>query len=205
MRIAILVEGGTEKAFLPYLRKFLETRLPGKMPKLVTSIFDGRVPTGKKLHRRVELLLTDRQSPADAVIALTDVYTGTIPPEFSDAADAKSKMREWVGANGKFHPHAAQYEFEAWLLPFWATIQRLAGSNRKVPAAQPENVNHDHPPSHLLKEVFRTGSAGIGYSKVRDSKRILEKNDLLVSVNACPELKSLINTILTLSGGNALA
>ena len=59
------------------------------------------------------------------MIALTDVYTGN--RDFQDAEDAKEKMREWVGENPRFFPHAAQFEFEAWLLPFWTTIQRLAG------------------------------------------------------------------------------
>ena len=34
MRIAILVEGKTERAFKPYLLSYLQTRLAGKMPKL---------------------------------------------------------------------------------------------------------------------------------------------------------------------------
>ena len=34
MKIAILVEGATEKALMPSLRRFLNSRLPGKMPRL---------------------------------------------------------------------------------------------------------------------------------------------------------------------------
>jgi len=44
MRIAILVEGKTERAFKPYLIAFLQTRLPGKMPKLDFVPHDGRIP-----------------------------------------------------------------------------------------------------------------------------------------------------------------
>jgi len=68
------------------------------------------------LRRHVDRLLRTGRTPADAVIALTDVYTGT--GDFRDAEDAKTKMWEWVGENTKFFPHAAQYEFEAWLIPF---------------------------------------------------------------------------------------
>jgi hypothetical protein len=60
--------------------------------------------------------ITNFTLEADAVITLTDVYTGA--NEFKDAADAKDKMRQWVGVNDKFYPHAAQHDFEAWLLPF---------------------------------------------------------------------------------------
>ncbi len=37
MKIALIVEGKTEKAFLPSLRKFLEGRLVGVMPRLDVS------------------------------------------------------------------------------------------------------------------------------------------------------------------------
>src|SRR5947207_8053873 len=105
MKIAIIVEGETERAFLPQLRAFLSTRLAGRMPKLDPVPYDGRIPKGEKLKRVVERLLDYGKAPADAVIALTDVYTGTKPPDFVDAADARAKMAQWVGPNRAFHPH----------------------------------------------------------------------------------------------------
>ena len=202
MRIALIIEGKTERAFLPYLRCFLETRLAGRMPRLDPLPYDGRVPIGDKLKRVVETLLNDRMHPADAVIALTDVYTGT--REFIDAADAKSKMKSWVGPNDCFHPHAAQYDFEAWLIPYWADIKKLAGHNRSAPGGDPERIDHDNPPSHRIQEIFRIGSRGKAYVKPRDAGRILKDKDLLVSANACDELKSFLNTILTLCGGELI-
>jgi hypothetical protein len=136
------------------------------------------------------------------VIALTDVYTGT--NDFIDAADAKRKMREWVGSNERFHPHAAQHDFEAWLLPFWAEIQELAGHTKAAPQGKPESVNHHRPPSHHIREIFRTGSSGRDYSKPRDAARILRGKDLSVAANKCPELKAFLNTILALSGAEPL-
>lgn len=203
MKIVVMVEGKTEKAFMPHLRAFLETRLAGRMPRLDTHKYDGRIPKEGKLRRDVERLLNGRE-PADAVIALTDVYTGTQPPDFTNAADAKEKMREWVGACEDFHPHAAQHDFEAWLLSYWDEIKRLAGSNRAEPGA-PETVNHTKPPSALLAEVFRTGSKGKAYVKARDANRILRKKDLLLSANACPELKEFLNTILSICGADEIA
>jgi len=118
MRIAMIVEGDTERAFVPHLRRFLETQLKGRMPKLDVLPYHGRIPKGEKLRRMVERLLENRQKqPADAVIAVTDVYTGGLSPDFADASVAKAIMREWVGDNPRFHPHAAQHDFEAWLLP----------------------------------------------------------------------------------------
>lgn len=202
MRIAILIEGETERVFIPKVREFLKTRVAqNQMPKLDPVPFDGRIPTGPKLRRLVERLLNGRDG-ADAVIALTDVYTGT--QEFTDGANAKAKMREWVGNEPRFHPHVAQYDFEAWLLPFWQDIQRLAGSNRAAPGANPENINHMNPPAYRLREVFRTGSKGNAYVKPRDAGRILRDKDLVVTANACSELKAFLNTILLRCGAAAL-
>lgn len=203
MRIAIIVEGKTEIVFRQHLRSFLETKLAGKMPVLDFVPYDGRIPTGKKLRRVVENLLGDRKRPADAVIALTDVYTGSQPPAFTDAADAKAKMKNWVGSkNEKFHPHASQHDFEAWLLPYWEKIKNLAGSNRHPFGPNPEKVNHMNPPAHRLGDVFRNGKANRGYLKTKDADRILRGEDLLVAANACPELKAFLNTILKLCGGD---
>ncbi|MDY0169075.1 MAG: DUF4276 family protein [Thermoguttaceae bacterium] len=204
MRIAVLVEGRTERVFMLYVRAFLETRLAGQMPRLDPLPYDGRIPKCVKLRRVVDNLLGDPAHPADAVIALTDVYTGSHPPEFADASDVKSKMREWVGENDRFYPHAAQHDFEAWLLPYWEKILRLAGSNRAPFGPNPEQVDHLSPPAHRLQEVFRTGNRRRSYVKTRDAKRILLGEDLLIAANACPELKAFLNTIVTLCDGEQI-
>src|ERR1035438_3936220 len=105
-KIAILMEGETERVFLPYLREFLSPRLPGKMPRLTSNKYDGRIPKQEKLKRVVEALLRGEDPDADHVIALTDVYTGS--NDFRNAEDAKRKMRNWVGPNDRFHAHVAQ-------------------------------------------------------------------------------------------------
>jgi len=172
------------------------------MPRLDMFPYHGRIPKGEDLKRKIENLLSGSH-PSDAVIALTDVYTGT--HDFLDAADAKAKMRQWVGLNiSCFYPHVAHHEFEAWLLPFWNDIQKLAGHNRKAPAGLPEAVNHNHPPSHHLREIFRIGTCRDDYSKPRDANRILRNNDLAVAAAKCPELKAFLNTIITLSGGTPI-
>jgi hypothetical protein len=199
MTITILVEGRTEIAFKSHLTEFLRNRLEGRMPRLDMFPYHGRIPKNDDLRRKVEATL---KSGSDAVIALTDVYTGT--PDFVDATDAKQKMRHWVGANPRFYPHAAQYDFEAWLLPFWSEIQRLAGHNRNAPAGPPEQVDHNRPPSAHIREIFRVGTCRDDYSKPRDGKRILQGKDLAIAATACPELKSFLNTILALCEGTCL-
>lgn len=202
MKITVLVEGKTEQAFKPHLLEFLKSRLDRRMPNIDFFPCQGRMYKEEKLRRTVENLLRNGKVPSDAVIALTDVYTGT--DDFVDASDAKRKMQAWVGNSSKFHPHAAQYDFEAWLLPFWSDIQTLAGHNKSAPPGPPENVNHNRPPSYHIREIFRAGTCRDDYSKPRDAARILRGKDLAVSANRCPELKAFLNTILTLSGAEPL-
>ena len=137
------------------------------------------------------------------MIALTDVYTGT--NDFRDAADAKTKMSAWVENKQQFFAHAAQHDFEAWLLPYWSTIQQMAGHNKTVPTGVPESVNHGNSPSKRVSEIFRLGKKR-DYIKTRDATKILSKkgNDLSIAINACPELKAFVNTIITLSEGEPI-
>ena len=121
-----------------------------------------------------------------------------------DAADAKAKMRHWVGPELRFHPHVAQYDFEAWLLPYWDDIKKIAGHNKNAPPGPPETVNHNHPPSYRIREIFRVGTCRDDYSKPRDANRILRGKDLGVAAAQCPELKAFLNTILTLCGAAPL-
>lgn len=200
MKIALIVEGKTERAFVPHLREYLKNRLPTKMPRLDPVPYDGCIPKEDKLKRVVENLLGGT-NPADHVIALTDVYTGTTPPDFIDAQDAKNKMRQWVGAEPRFHPHAAQYDFEAWLLPYWPTIKKLARHNKGAPGGNPETVNHQNPPAYRIKEIFEIGKCRGSYVKPRDAARILRENDLSIAIGQCSELKAMVNTILSLCGG----
>lgn len=204
MKISIIVEGKTEKAFMPYLRNYLKSCFQGSNPpKLDVLPYDGRIPKEDKLKRVVNNLLSGKNA-ADYVIALTDVYTGSVPPDFQDAADAKERMMRWAGHNKRFYPHAAQYDFEAWLLPYWDTIQRLSQHNKNAPSGEPERVNHNKPPSYWIREIFEIGGCRDSYIKPRDAGRILKENDLSVAIQQCPELKSFINTILKLSGGTII-
>ena len=172
------------------------------MPALRFQQYCGRIPKEEKLKRIVRNLLTEGRQPVEAVIALSDVYTGT--GDFSSADDAKSKMRRWVGDEPRFYPHVALHDFEAWLLPYWDAIQQLAKIKRASPGNRPETIHHGKPPSRILAELFEIGKGRDSYVKTRDAGRILRGQSLQVSAEACPELKAFLNTILRLSGGNEI-
>jgi hypothetical protein len=193
-KIAILVEGATEAAFKKKLCEFLQSRLGQKMPKLHFIKQNGPIPKKEKLKKIVETLLDN--DGYNAVIALTDVYTGK--QDFKDANDAKEKMMTWVDNNPNFYPHTALHDFEAWLLPYWTTIQKLAKHNRSAPSDSPETVNHQKPPSYWIKEIFKIGTRGKDYNKVIDGMAILKNNDLMIAINACPELEAFVYRIISL-------
>ena len=198
IRIAMIVEGRTEHAFLPALRKFLERHLAAEMPKLQIIQQDGRIPTGPKLQRLVQTLFAGSH-PADYVIALSDVYTGT--GEFRDATDAISKMKSWVGNEPRFYPHVALHDFEAWLLPYWSKIQRLAKTQMPRPGGAPESINHGNPPSHRIIMAYRNGNVTKDYKKTVDAAKILDGEDLAIAANECPQFKALLNTIISVICG----
>jgi len=49
MKIALIVEGKTETAFLKVLTDFLKGHLAGRMPKLDPLPYHGRIPKSDKL------------------------------------------------------------------------------------------------------------------------------------------------------------
>ena len=206
IKIVLMVEGATEKAFKPVLVSFLKTRLAGQMPALRPRSFNGGVPTGEPLRRHVQNYLSGKD-PADHVIWLTDVYVDRRNPGkglWRTAQEAKDKAREWVGIESRFHAHVALHDFEAWLLPYWDRITKHAKCSRNPPNGAPETVNHQKPPAYHLNDAYQTGGHKRNYIKTKDPQAILRDQDLMVAIRACPELKALVNTILGLSGGNVI-
>jgi hypothetical protein len=67
----------------------------------------------------------------------------------------------------------------------------------RIPKGAPETVNHNKPHSYRIKEIFECGNSS-SYSKVIHGKRILKDNDLMIAIQACPELKAFVNTIISL-------
>ena len=193
MTVVLLVEGATETALKRHPKRFLDERA-GKemMPKLAlrTKSFGGH-PTERKLRKRLELEL--RNKKVRAVVGLLDVY-----PKFSSAREAKTFLRDAVGDDQRFYAHAAKYDAEAWLIPYWDVICRRISLNRARPGRNPEAVNSIRPPSKRLEELYR--SARRRYTKPIEMSAILEGQDLAVAARECEELRLLLNTLLRLGG-----
>ncbi len=194
MRIVLLTEGKTETALTDVLRDFLNERASREgRPRigLRTKRLDTRFLDLRRTSDEVVRSLRDPE--VVCVVGLVDVY-----PYFASAQEAKQFLRRAAAEEPKFYAHAAQFETEAWLLPYWDEICRRLGVWRQPPGGNPEEVDLEHPPSRHLSDLFRL--ARRSYNKPADARAILERNGLVAAASQCPELRSFLNTLLTSAG-----
>jgi hypothetical protein len=197
--VVLLAEGDTERALKEHLKAFLDQRaiLEGKQRTklLLRSYLSLRKD---KLSRQIQLLLDE--PGVEAVVALIDVF-----PNFADAAEAKAWLRGSTDESRRFFAHAAQFDVEAWLLPYWDDICRRLKLEKRRPSAHPEHVNGHRPPAYHLDELYRQAKPKARkYNKPIEMREVLRGKDLTVAADACPEFKSLLNTLLALHGLAAL-
>ena len=193
MTIVLLVEGSTEKTLTDKLKEYLDQQaeLAGR-PRVALRAGKIKSTEPHALGQQIKLQLQTQNTAA--VIGLIDVF-----PHFSDAQAARTFLRqaaERAGVTQHFYPHAAQYDVEAWLLPYWDDICRRIAVRQGAPGGNPEMVDSIRPPSYRLKELYQR--AGRKYVKTLEMPAILKGKDLSVAAHACFELKSLLNTLLQL-------
>ncbi len=189
MKISILAEGATEKAFEKALRDFIYARLGSahRPPRIKIRPQGGAIPTRESLHR---VVLHWLNSGEDYVIVLTDIH-GT---DFTGADDAKKQILTWVNNDPRVRAHVALRDFEAWLIPYWDELCKIAGKKAPRPAGPAEKVNHSKPPAHRIRALFTQSNRN--YTKPVTARAILSKYGLERAVESCPELKALTDTIL---------
>lgn len=190
MKIVLLVEGKTETALRDVLKTFLDSRADKENLARVglrTKPLDSRLLIPDRVKDQVAMNLRDPE--VVCVVGLIDVY-----PTFPSAQKAKEFLRGAAGPEKRFHAHAAQFDVEAWLLPFWDEICQKLKVKRQPPGGNPEEVNLEHPPSRHLAELYRLAKRS--YDKPRDARAILQGRDLKVAANRCPEFKAFLNTLL---------
>jgi hypothetical protein len=194
--IILLVEGETERSLTDKLREFLNTQAQAnQQPRVSLQTRKIKSFAPSALGRQISLEL---QNPNNTVVvALIDVF-----PKFKNAAAAKQFLESAAKSaevNANFHAHAAQFDIEAWLLPYWEEICARVGVKQNVPGKNPEQVNGIKPPSYHLKELYQRAKPARKYNKILEMPAILKNKDLTLSANACPEFKSLLHTLLKLN------
>jgi len=196
VKIVVLVEGKTERACKPVLKAFLDevAEAESKQPVgLATRQYGGsRIWDVERVTRDACGYL--RQSDVAGVALLLDVF-----PQFQSATAATegyvTRLRD-----ARFRAHCALHDFEAWLLPHWQRVYRLASraAPRQCPWPSPEGVDLVKPPGRVLSELFAPTR---GYERTRDAPRILQSpDDLRLSAAKCPQLRSFLNTLLEFAG-----
>jgi hypothetical protein len=200
LRIVLLVEGLTETAIVPVLREFLDAQCEASNKPRVG--LDAK-PLNSQLLRADVLRdhVTRALQAKDilGVVALIDVVVSGRPQHFKTAAEAIAFLK----ANGapsdpRYRAHAAQHDFEAWLLPYWDSICTRLKVRKKLPGANPEAVNHHHPPSTHLADLYKLAKRT--YDKPRDGLAILRSKDLTVAAAQCPQFRLFLNSLLELAG-----
>lgn len=198
MRVVLICEGATEAAIRTGLREFLHSRAKS-VARLGITMSSLKGPT---IRTKLQTIVRNHFEESDVigVVALTDVY-----PDHKNATVAKDALRRFAGTEAKreaFRVHAAQFEIEAWILPFWSEIAKHLKIDAKSPGANPEQVNDQKPPSHHLKELFRRAKRD--FDKVTDGPRWLTGDRLAKAADSCPELKSFLNSLLEFAGAPLL-
>jgi len=194
LTIVLLVEGKTEVALRDALKSFMDARATqeGKLRvRLTTKPLDTSLLNPARVRDQIAMSVRDRE--VACVIGLLDVY-----PRFQSAHEAKAFLLRAAGEEPRFHAHAAQYEVEAWLLPFWDKICQKLRVQRQPPGGNPEEVDLQTPPSRHLSNLYRMAKRT--YDKPRDVLAVLHDKDLTVIANQCPEFKALLNTLLLCAG-----
>ena len=194
MTVVLLVEGSTEKTLTDKLKEHLDQRAESRgLPRVALRAVKIKSIEPHALGQQIRLQL-QTQNTTD-VVGLIDVF-----PHFTDALAAKTFLREAAeraGVNQHFYPHAAQYDVEAWLLPYWNDICRRIGVKQGPPGGNPEMVDSVRPPSYRLKELYQRVERR--YVKTIEMPAILKGKDLSIAADVCAELKGLLNTLFLLS------
>jgi len=194
--IVLLVEGETEIALKGAIKQFLDQRAAQhERPRIRLQSRKIKSISREALGKQIRLEL--QTAGVTSVVGLIDVF-----PQFkhADAAAAKSFLLDAARSAGiikGFYAHAAQYDVEAWLLLYWGAICQRIGVRQGPPGGDPEQVNGVKPPSRRLEDLY--GRAKRAYVKTTEMPAILAGKDLTVAANACPEFKSLLNTLLKLN------
>jgi hypothetical protein len=199
MTIVLMVEGDTETALKQHLKTFLDRRAEtvGK-PRVRLETRDIVNIASHRFRHRVALEL--RNPSVTAVVGLIDVF-----PRFQNAVEAKDYLADAAGDHPSFYAHAAQYDVEAWLLPYWEDICQRLGVRQSPPGCDPELVDRLRPPSYRLKELYgRARPKPRKYVKTTEMYAILKDKDLTVAADQCPEFKAFLNTLLTWTDLNPL-
>lgn len=200
-RIALFVEGETERALPEFLHRWIDPQLAaGSKVGIRPVSFSGVSNYLDELALKAEMYLT--RNGCQVVVGLVDLYG--LPPDRIDLRHqrtvgdkvraARAYVRSLVPAHlrAQFRQHFAVHETEALLLAYpgeWPPAIRAAITKRP-----PEEVNFDEPPAALLKRLL-----GGRYKKTVYARNILGRVDPSVAVASCPYFRLFVEDLLVVA------
>lgn len=201
MKLAIFVEGQTEKDALPeFFRRWLDSQLPGKRIAIHAVELSGAGGYLRQFAKRVRIALGDSQ--VVGAVGLIDLYGSSLSyPDGTTQARyqwAKRELEKQVN-DIRFRQHFAVHETEAWLLSepniFPGGVAQILQNLDK-----PENVNFQNPPSVRLKQIYQQ-QLGKKYGKPLEGSRLFARLDPELAARKCPHLRLLLKDLLDMTQG----
>jgi len=210
MKFILMVEGETEKkAVGKFLQDWLNARLTHRV-SVYPDMLEGSGEYVKGVAKKANLHLSSPKSDIIAVIGLLDLYNVALPiPSHRKTVDervqwATDSLEKQV-SHDRFRQFFAVHETEAWLLSDTAIFP----PGLKLPDYKtPESVNSHEPPGMLLSNLYKTrlkASEKQGYKKVAHGIDLFRKLNADTAYAKCPNLKLMLDEMLTMAQEAGLA
>lgn len=174
-RLAIIVEGDTEYDFVYKL-------LRGHLSKIDISVINlrgGRISVDSIQNPAKKLVHSH-----DYVTTLVDYYRFADNTHRQKTVDDLEQEMMHTVPQENFIPYIQKYEFEALIFSDITIAEKKYKSSFKEKFAEPEDINHDHPPSKKLQNQFPL------YRKALGGVSILERVGLKKIRSECPRFSA---------------
>lgn len=175
-RLAIVVEGQTE---LNFVNQLLQPHLSNLH---ITPINLRGGITVNKIQRDVKNLI--RQF--DFVTTLVDFY-GFHRRGQKSIDDLQTEIKNGFG--NTFIPYIQKYEFEALIFSDLSVLNRRFGKQTVCKIHNPEDINHDKPPSKIISDQHNR------YNKHLDGPKILKEIGLIKIRENCPRFNGWVSEL----------
>ncbi len=179
-RLAIIVEGQTE---LSFTNKLLKPHLL-RLDINVINLRGGNISV-EKIHNDAKKLIPN----FDYVTTLVDYYGFKNSGHAQSVEELENNIKN--GFPDKLIPYIQKYEFEALVFSDVSVMQTRFNKNYNA-KRNPEDINHNNPPSKILKTTFPT------YDKVLDGVDILRMIGLQKIREKCPRFSQWISKLESL-------
>jgi len=171
MKIALFVEGPSDKVALPILVK----RILGERTSVILNDFHGRgnLLNVKKVCAVAQFLLQQSPDVSKIMVCVDSECTPGDQTE-REIREIEKSVNARLQHRCSVHYIAVIYALEGWLLTDPDAITRYLGPRAKVKI--PNRAASNCKPKEVMKRIFR--KTGKGYLAKRDAPRIAEKIDI---------------------------